>query len=108
MTPSDVEIERALAAITASLNDQRVEDFDTGKVQQLVDESIGGQGQLTIDDGGGVHDPDGRRIGAIRRTPSGEWITERQNPAAERSDAAIPSVEKRSGLLGKLKRSAAE
>ena len=31
------------------------------------------------------------RVGAIRRTDSGEWITERQNDAAERSDTAIPS-----------------
>ena len=41
--------------------------------------------------GGGVHDKDGTRIGAIRRTPSGEWITERQNTAAGRSNTAVPS-----------------
>jgi hypothetical protein len=39
---------------------------------------------------GGLHDESGKRIGAVRRTPSGEWITDRQNPTAERSETAIP------------------
>jgi hypothetical protein len=30
-------------------------------------------------------------VGALRRTDSGEWIAERQNSAAERSDAAVPA-----------------
>jgi hypothetical protein len=37
-------------------------------------------------------------VGAIRRTPSGEWITERQNDAAERSGTAIPSNPRESKL----------
>jgi hypothetical protein len=87
---TDVEIERALAAITATLNDQKLEHYDTARVQAIVTESLGGEERLTVDDGGGVHDESGARIGAIRRTPSGEWITERQNEAAERSETAIP------------------
>lgn len=88
---SDVEIERALAAITATLNDQQLEQFETGRVQSIVTESLGGEAKLTVDDGGGLHDESGARVGAIRRTPSGEWITERQNEAADRSDTAIPA-----------------
>jgi hypothetical protein len=102
MTLTDAEIEQALAAITTSLNDQQMDAFDTGTVQQLVDQSTGRHGELTVDDGGGLHVPTGQRIGAIRRTPSGEWITERQNPEAERSDAAIPAAPKRTGLSGLL------
>jgi hypothetical protein len=98
---SDVEIERALAAVTATLNDQKLEQFDTRRVQEMVTESLGGAPLLTVDDGGGLHDDSGARVGAIRRTPSGEWITDRQNEAAERSDTAIPSkVEDSSGLKG--------
>jgi hypothetical protein len=98
---SDVEIERALATVTATLNDQKLEQFDTDRVQEIVIESLGGEPLLTVDDGGGLHDESGARVGAIRRTPSGEWITERQNDAAERSDTAIPSkVEEDSGLKG--------
>ena len=77
---TDVEIERALHVVTASLNDP----------------------ELTVDDGGGLHDETGARVGAIRQTDSGEWITERQNDAAERSDTAIPSKPPES-TLGKLK-----
>jgi hypothetical protein len=103
---SDVEIERALAAVTATLNDQGLEEFDTGRVQEIVTESLGGEPKLKVDDGGGLHDESGVRVGAIRRSPSGEWITERQNDAAERSDVAIPSEPPQSkvrGLLTKLK-----
>ena len=31
---TDVEIERALAAVTATLNDQELEQFDTSRVQE--------------------------------------------------------------------------
>jgi hypothetical protein len=88
---TDVEIERSLAAVTATLNDQQLDGFDTDRIQEIVDKSLGGERKLTVDDGGGLHDLTGERIGAIRRTDSGEWITERQNPTAERSDTAIPS-----------------
>jgi len=96
--PSDVEIERALATVTATLNDQKLDQFDTGRVQQIVTESLGGEPLLTVDDGGGLHDESGARRGAIRRTPSGEWITERQNETAEHADTAIPAKSEQTGL----------
>ena len=99
---SDVEIGRALAAVTATLNDQKVEGFDSGRIQEVVTESLGGEPLLTVDDGGGLHDESGRRVGAIRRTPSGEWITERQNETAERSETAIPREPQQTGLKGLL------
>ena len=95
---SEVEIGRALATVAATLNEQRLEHFDAARVQALVTEALGGEAQLTVDDGGGLHDHTGVRVGAIRRTDSGEWITERQNAAAERSDAAIPAKPPQSKL----------
>jgi hypothetical protein len=97
---SDVEIERALAAVTATLNDQKLEHFDSARVQEVVTESLGGEQRLIVDDGGGLHDESGTRVGAIRRTPSGEWIAERQNEAAERSDTAIPREPEQTGVKG--------
>jgi hypothetical protein len=98
---SDDEIERALATVTATLNDHKLEQFDTDRVQEIVTESLGGEPLLIVEDGGGLHDESGARVGAIRRTPSGEWITERQNDAAERPDTAVPSkVEEDSGVKG--------
>jgi hypothetical protein len=88
---TDVEIGRALAAVAATLNDQKLEGFDTDHVQGIVTAALGGEQSLTVDDGGGLHDSSGARVGAIRRTPSGEWITERQNETAERADTPIPS-----------------
>jgi hypothetical protein len=96
----DVDIGQALAAIAAKLNDQKLDGFDTGRVQQIVTEALGGEESLTIDDGGGLHDASGARVGAIRRSPSGEWITERQNELAEGSETAIPAKTRETGLEG--------
>ena len=97
---SEVEIGRALAAVAATLNDQKLEEFDTSRVQEIVTEALGGEQLLTVDDGGGLHNLSGTRVGAIRRTPSGEWITERQNETAERADTAIPREPEQTGLKG--------
>ncbi len=97
---SDVEIGRALAAVAATLNDQKLENFDPGRVQEIVTESLGGAPLLWVDDGGGLHDQSGVRVGAIRRTPSGEWITERQNDRAKGADTAIPAKPLKTGLKG--------
>lgn len=88
---TDVEIERALHSVTVTLNDWGLDDFETGRVQEIVTEALGGEPKLKVDDGGGLHDETGARVGALRRTDSGEWIAERQNDAAERSDTAIPA-----------------
>ncbi len=89
---TDIEIDRALAAVAATLNDQRLEHYDRARVQDIVTGAIGGEQTLTVDDGGGLHAASGARIGAIRRTPSGEWIVDRQNDTAARSDTAIPAA----------------
>jgi hypothetical protein len=89
---TEVEIARVLAIATATLNDQKFDEFDTNRVQRLVDSALGAEHKITVDAGGGLHDESGARVGAVRRTPSGEWITERQNMDAERSDSAIPAA----------------
>jgi hypothetical protein len=102
---TDVEIERALVAATATLNDQKLEGFDAGRVQEILTQALGEEHKLEVDDGGGVHDETGR-VGVIRSTGSGDWITERQNPTAERSHTAVPSQPPQSkvpSLLTKFK-----
>jgi hypothetical protein len=95
---SDVEIERALATVSATINDQRPEQFDRDRVQEIVTEALGGEQKLSVDDGGGLHDETGARIGSIRMTDVGKWHVERQNPAAENSDVAIPTAGPQSKL----------
>lgn len=97
---TDVEIDRALAAITATLNDQKLAEWDRGRVQEIVTEACGGEKVLEVDEGGGLHDSSGARVAAVRRTDSGEWFAERQNPTAKRSDTAIPTP----GPQNKLRR----
>jgi hypothetical protein len=103
---SDVEIARAVAAIAATLNDQELEHYDKKRVQELVTGALGGSSELTVDDGGGIHDETGARVGAIRQGPDSKWIVERQNDAAPRSETAVPTPSKMSlarKVLTKLK-----
>jgi hypothetical protein len=103
---TDVEIDRALAAVNATLNDQQLEEFDRDRVQEIVVKALGGEQKLVVDDGGGLHEAGGARVGVVRRAPSGEWIVERQNTAAEQSDVAVPTPPPQSKLrkvLTKLK-----
>ncbi|HEY1524557.1 MAG TPA: hypothetical protein VGF70_16230 [Solirubrobacteraceae bacterium] len=93
-----MEVDRALAAVTATINEQQLDQFDRDRVQEIVTDALGGNQALSVDDGGGLHDQSGARVGAIRRTPSGEWITERQNEMAERSTTAIPKQPPQSKL----------
>jgi hypothetical protein len=103
---TNVEIDRVLAVVTATLNDHRVESFDSGEVQEMARGALGGEPAVSIDDGGGVHDASGRRIGTVRRSDSGEWVADRQNDTAERSGTAVPTQPPQSklrALLTKLK-----
>ena len=81
---TDVEIDRALAAIAETLNDQRAESFDAERIRSI-------SGILTVDDGGGLHDESGARVGCVRKAPSGEWIVERQNTDAANAHAEVPA-----------------
>lgn len=103
---TDNEIDHALAVVASALNAQDLDHFDAGRVQQIVSAALGGEPALTVDDGGGLHDVQGIRVGAVRRTDSGEWIADRQNDAAAWSDTAIPSPppqNKLRAVLAKLK-----
>lgn len=99
---TDVEIDRALAAVGTTLNEQQLEEFDRERVQAIVTASLGGSQGLVVDEGGGVHESAGSRVAVIRRAPSGEWLVERQNTAAEQSDTAVPAAAPEPSKLGKL------
>jgi hypothetical protein len=99
---TDVEIDRALATVTATLNDQKLDSFDSARVQEIITQALGGEPSLSVDDGGGLHDETGTRVGAVRRSDSGEWIADRQNDTAEQSETAIPSEPPQSKLRAAL------
>ena len=74
---TDIEVDRALATVRATLNDQRPESFDRDRVQRIVTGSTGGLDLLAVDEDGAIRDERGAQVGAVRRTPGGEWIAER-------------------------------
>ncbi len=98
---TNIEIETALEEIAAAVNGRRLEEFDPHRVKEILTEALGVEAALTVDAGGGLHDDTGARVGVIRRTDSGEWIIETQNPAAEGSHTAVPSPP-RQGPLHRL------
>jgi hypothetical protein len=85
-------IQSSLEGIAKALNDSGLDDFDSSRIQLIVDRATGDAPPLRIDNGGGLHDTSGARVGAIRRAPSGEWIIDGQNPEAARADAEIPAA----------------
>jgi hypothetical protein len=85
--------QKTLERIAEAINEHGLDEFDATTVQAIATEIAAEP--LTVDDGGGLHDPQGARIGAIRRAPSGEWIIDGQNVDADRSDAPIPATERR-------------
>lgn len=89
---SEIEIQRSLEAVAAALNEDGLDDFDNTRIQPVVDRALAHGLSLRVDRGGGLHDPSGARVGAIRRAPSGEWIIDGQNAAAARADADIPAA----------------
>src|SRR4051812_5218375 len=94
---SDMEIDALVARVHEALNEPALDEFDRDRVQARVGEAVGDVLELTVDDGGGLHDSAGVRIAAIRRTPSGEWIVEPQNVDAHNARAPIPMPEPRTG-----------
>ena len=54
---TDIEIARAIEAVTADLNDRQLNAFDAGRTQEIADPALGGDRWLTIDDGGGLQPP---------------------------------------------------
>ncbi len=88
---TDVEIERSLAALSATLNDQRPDSFDRAQMQSIVTGALGDELKLTVDDGGGVHDERGVRVAVIRRLDDGSWHVERQNYDAQNASTEVPT-----------------
>jgi nitrogen fixation protein FixH len=85
--PTDVEISRALNALSVTFRDQRVRDFDAARAQQIVQGALANEpllearasgptsGELRIRDDG--------RLVATMELRDGEWASERKLRAGE-------------------------
>lgn len=93
---TDVEIERALNALNVTLNDQRLERLDLGRLQRIVTLALGGEERLRLvgdaDHAGRaawVKDLDEENVARVELAAGPRWIVERH--AAARSGGYVPS-----------------
>jgi len=86
---SEVDVTRAINAVAATLNDQKLRNFDADRVQEIVTGALGGEQKLIaygsgtsgeLRDGG----VDGAPVAKLALA-DGEWSVERV-PAARKSD----------------------
>jgi len=78
---TDVEISRALNALTTTFNDQGTQAFDAARAQQIVTGALGGERRLLVfaegEHAGGVDDRVGRRVASIAHTGT-RWTARRE------------------------------
>ena len=91
--PTDVEVSRALNALTTTLNDQKVDHADAERLQRIVTGALGGEPHIRVRATTGpaavLTDPTGTVVGRIHRV-NGRWLSERVGPPL--SGTYIPSA----------------
>ena len=92
---TDVELNRAVNALSTTIRDQRPSSFDTSRFQQIVDGALAGERKLTVRHLGGFNGElvgeDGRPLARIQRVQA-QWSVRRIVQAGE-SDHAVPQPE---------------
>jgi len=94
--PTDVEISRALNAISTTLRDQRPAAFDADRLERIATGALAGERKLsaraTSSTSGEVRTVAGERLVALVRLEEGQWSVERRLHA-EGSSWALPQPE---------------
>lgn len=92
---TDIELSRAVNALSTTLRDQRPPAFDVGRFQQIVDGALAGERKLTVRHTGGdrgvLVGEDGRTLASVDR--SGDRWDARREVQAHGSQVAIPQPE---------------
>ncbi|MBS1868762.1 MAG: hypothetical protein JSS99_03780 [Actinobacteria bacterium] len=80
--PTDVEISRALNALSTTLRDQRAERLEPARVQQIVDGALAGERKLAYRSSGPtageLRTREGDRLVALLTQRDGQWTVERR------------------------------
>jgi nitrogen fixation protein FixH len=80
--PTDVEISRALNAVSTTLRDQRPERFDAARVEQIAVGALAGERKLEAlaesETSGELRIAGEQRIVATVRLQDGQWTVERK------------------------------
>ena len=89
---TDVEISRALNALTTTFNDQRAQAFDAPRAQQIVTGALGGEPNLLAfaegERAGRLVDSDGRRVASVEHTGR-RWTARREVTVGEAHAPAV-------------------
>jgi hypothetical protein len=90
---TDGELSRTMNALTATLNDQKVTEYDVDRFQEIVTGALGGQPKLRVHRAspteGFLVDADGEQVVGLKRD-GGRWVTEMLREARS-SSAYVPS-----------------
>jgi hypothetical protein len=80
--PTDVEISRALNALSTTLRDQRPPRLEPERVQQIADGALGGESKLVYQPGGPtageLRTREGLELAAVIEQRDGQWTVERK------------------------------
>ena len=91
--PTDVEISRALNALTTTLRDQRPAAFDPARAQEIVTGALAGEPKLEVRgtgaNSGELRIRDDGRLAATIELKDGHWVVERKIRAGA-SSWALP------------------
>jgi hypothetical protein len=90
---TDVEISRALNAVSTTLRDQRPDAFDATRVEQIATGALGGERKLIArkasETSGELRTRNDEQLVAVITLEEGQWTVERRVGAGE-SSWAIP------------------
>jgi hypothetical protein len=91
--PTDVEISRACNALSITYRDQRIENFDAQRAEQIVTGALGGERKLTAratsQQSGELRIAGDGTLVALMRLQDGQWVLERKLDAGG-SQWALP------------------
>jgi hypothetical protein len=91
--PTDVEISRALNALSTTLRDQRPPHLEPQRAQQIVDGALAGEPKLVYQPsgptGGELRIREGHELVALIAQHNGQWTVERRM-RAQGSSWALP------------------
>lgn len=89
---TDVEISRALNALTTTFNDQRMASFDAGRAQEIVTGALGGERNVLVfaegPRAGRVVDSVGHRVASVEHSGR-RWTARREKAVGEAHAPAV-------------------
>jgi len=77
---TDIELDRALNALTVTMSDQRWDALDVRRAQGVVDGALGGERRLLVRETGEIASS-GRNLVARLERSGDRWVARRELPA---------------------------